>query len=435
MSISLRFLLGQALIIGLIGCCITRADAAGAAPIPPGTKITTANWRQYQQFMPDGMVALFQGGQSWKMPDDVEIDVGPTIIHPLPKGYAEATEKYAEQVRLQSLDGGAHTLIGYVAGAPFPNPSGPDAGWEILADNWFRYAPHLTVSTPEHPISECTQDGFGNISCEQEMYVDRYLSHVTDPGVPMTDAAADGRFETRFGMVLAPEQRKYTTTLSIFFDDLTKLPASYIFTPAERRVMQLSAGARCQSSGGSDMTADDYRYGFAGAIPYFSAKLLGERKILALLNYASPGGIFPTNYDMPLGFPKPSWGKWEVRDAYIIDVRKIPSQAEGYCYGRRVMYIDKRFYGTLWLDLYDRNMRLWKVAHISPQAMEVPGIGIVNNAGSFSEQFWDLINHHGTYDASFDATGHTVLVNSQAPPEYNDIQKYSSPNGLSEVMR
>jgi hypothetical protein len=33
----------------------------------------------------------------WKMPPDVEIDVGPTIIHPLPKGYLNATEKYAHR--------------------------------------------------------------------------------------------------------------------------------------------------------------------------------------------------------------------------------------------------------------------------------------------------------------------------------------------------
>ncbi len=422
-------------VIGLIGVSAAGAAAASAATIAPGTKITLANWAQYRQFMPDGMAVLFAGGQAWKMPADVEIDVGPTIIHPLPKGYVEATEKYAGQVRLEALPGGGHNLAGYMAGVPFPHPAGPDEGWEILADNWFRYAPHLAVSPPNHPITECTQDGYGNVSCEQEMYVDRWLSHVTDPGAPMTDPAADGRFETRFGMVVEPEQRKYTATLSIFYDDLTRLPAAYIFTPAERRVMQLSSGARCQPSGGGDMTADDYRYGFAGSIPYFSAQPLGQRKILALLDYAAPPGIFPATYDMPLGFPKPNWGKWELRDVYVIDVRKIPSQAEGYCYGRRVMYIDRQFYGALWLDLYDMKMRLWKTAHISPQAMEVPGIGVVSNAGSFSEQFWDLINQHGTYDSSFDAHGHTTDVNSQVPQTYNDIEKYSSPNGLNEVMR
>src|SRR5215469_13581044 len=45
--------------------------------IPPGTTITMQNWRHYQQYMPDGMVALFEGPYFWKMPDDVSMVVGP----------------------------------------------------------------------------------------------------------------------------------------------------------------------------------------------------------------------------------------------------------------------------------------------------------------------------------------------------------------------
>ena len=41
---------------------------------------------------------------------------------------------------------------------------------------------------------------------------------------------------------------------------------------------------------------------------------------------------------MPLGWPQPTWGKWQVRDAYVISASKVPSEAAGYCYGKRVMY-------------------------------------------------------------------------------------------------
>jgi hypothetical protein len=34
--------------------------------------------------MPDGMVALFEGKYFWKMPGDVEMDVGPTRRYPMP---------------------------------------------------------------------------------------------------------------------------------------------------------------------------------------------------------------------------------------------------------------------------------------------------------------------------------------------------------------
>jgi hypothetical protein len=47
--------------------------------------------------MPDGMAALFDGKYFWRMPQDVEIDVGPTIIHASPKNYRDATERYSSQ--------------------------------------------------------------------------------------------------------------------------------------------------------------------------------------------------------------------------------------------------------------------------------------------------------------------------------------------------
>src|SRR6266481_4705335 len=123
---------------------------AGAhATIPPGTTITMQNWQQYRQFMPDGMVELFEGKYFWKMPADVQMEVGPTVIHPLPKGYVAATEKYSSQVKLVALPDGGLTVENYFGGEPFPNPDEPHKGWKILANLWFRYFPHLVVNTSE----------------------------------------------------------------------------------------------------------------------------------------------------------------------------------------------------------------------------------------------------------------------------------------------
>ena len=106
----------------------TAAPPAAADSIPLGTTITMQNWQQFQQYMPDGMVALFEGKYFWKMPADVKMEVGPTIIRPLPKTYMEATEKYSGQVKLVELPDGALTLSGYQGGMPFPNPAEPHQG-------------------------------------------------------------------------------------------------------------------------------------------------------------------------------------------------------------------------------------------------------------------------------------------------------------------
>jgi len=53
-------------------------DTQNQGDLPVGTKITMQNWEQYKAFMPFGMTVLFEGKYYWKMPADVEIDVGPT---------------------------------------------------------------------------------------------------------------------------------------------------------------------------------------------------------------------------------------------------------------------------------------------------------------------------------------------------------------------
>ncbi|MGH7839035.1 MAG: hypothetical protein ACREQC_14580, partial [Candidatus Binataceae bacterium] len=60
--------------------------AQNAPSLPIGTVITAQNWNQYKEFMPDGMIKLFAGEYSLKIPSDVQMEIGPTIIHPLPKG-------------------------------------------------------------------------------------------------------------------------------------------------------------------------------------------------------------------------------------------------------------------------------------------------------------------------------------------------------------
>ena len=392
------------------------------------------NWQQFRQFMPDGMVALFEGSYYWKMPADVGMEVGPTVIHSLPQGYIAATEKYGPQTKLVALPDGSLTVADYQGGIPFPSPAEPHMGWKILANFWFRYIPHLVVNTPNNLGFFCTLDSFSNISCVKGLWVYRQLSYNTDPGVPTTIPGGAGKLYTTWFMIEEPEQQKYTATLTIGYTDLTKPEDIYTFVPALRRAQPLSTAARCAGSG-SDTTPEDGRFAFDSNIPAFDANLIGERKILALMDVGTAGANFPTDYDMPLGWPKPSWGKWELRDVYVLEIRKLPAKAAGYCYGRRVMYIDKQFYGALWQDLYDSKLRLWKVALLQPIVIKVPDAGAQNSTGAQYSHYWDMQNRHATFSGPNDGHGYDVLINGEVPKEYEDIERYTTPGGLSEVMR
>ena len=406
-------------------------EPAAAASIPPDTTITMQNWQQFQQYMPDGMVALFQGKYFWKMPPDVKMEVGPSIIHPLPKPYMEATEKYSGQVKLVDLPDGALTLSGYQGGMPFPNPAEPHQGWKVLANVWYRYLPHLIVDSYGNG---CSIDRTGSVTCEAAQIVNRQLAFNTDPNTPANYDGAGEKFASEYLMVLEPEQQRYTAQLTISYKDLAKPQDSYVFLPSLRRYQPVSSAARCSPNQGTDSTQEDYRFGFNSNLTELKVDVIGEKKVLALVDSTLPPGDFPKNFDMPLAWPMPSWGKWQLRDVFEISVGKIPSKAPGYCYGKRVMYVDKATYAPVWEDLYDSKMELWRIFGMFMHTVDVPGIGPVTASGSMVWAFWDVQNSHATFFID-PAPGHAFYVNEQAPNEYLDLTRYTSAPGLNQIMR
>jgi hypothetical protein len=253
--------------------------------IPPGATITTQNWQQYKQFMPESMIGLFDGRYPWKMPSDVQMEVGPTVVYPLPKTYMEATEKYSGQVKIVYLPDGALTLSNYKGGEPFPNPAEPHIGWKILANLWYRYLPHLIVDTSG---DGCSVDSSGTVSRKAAQIVDRQLAYNTDPGTPATDPGAQGKFYSEYLTVLEPEQDRYTATLTLSYTDPSRPQDVFLFLPSLRRYQPVSARARCAPNQGTDSTQEDYRFGFNSDITEAKVNYLGEKKILTIMDYKLP---------------------------------------------------------------------------------------------------------------------------------------------------
>jgi hypothetical protein len=399
------------------------------------TKVTTQNWQQYQQYMPLGMIELFKGEHFWRMPADIEIDVGPTVLEPLPSGYVEATEEYSRDVRVVRLANGHNDIINYVGGEPFPDPQEPDKGYKLLADLWFAYAPHLAVGTPQNPLNSCSQDHFGDISCLRLSYVYRQTAYNTDPKVQRQDPNGKDFWFTEWVMVEQPEQMKYTAQLTLFSKDNQRYQDLYTFVPALRISIRGSLSARCSPVVGTDYIQDDYKsVGFNGGIGIFGADFLEHRKILALTgNYAPLGGDFPANYFIPLGWPKPSWGKWQLRDVDVIDVRRVPEKREGYCYGKRIIYEDSSTHYALWEDMYDTDMRLWKTAFGAQRLVKATALGYV--PGPVTSSIWDLRNGHMTNVSTEDQQGDDMLIDVDAPAEYQDYKRYATPGGLMGIMK
>ncbi|MBF6567683.1 MAG: DUF1329 domain-containing protein [Candidatus Binataceae bacterium] len=398
--------------------------------IAPGTVITLKNWQNYRQFMPEGMQALFKGDYHWAFPPDFQMVVGPTHSYPLPAAYRENTERYSKNVKIRTLPNGGLTIDGYVAGQPFPNPEAPQKGWKILVDLWYSYVPYLICGFQDFWLV----DRFNNVSFEQGVQVYRRLTHISDAGQPIVDPLAQGVDYSEYIELVLPEQSRYLANLTFYYDDLTKPEDTFLFIPALRRSLRLSSSARCSPIIGTDYAQDDARNGdFNGGITKFQAKWLRDQNILVLTtadveNWNKLENLYPQVF-----FPSPKIGKWEVRNQYVIDVRRIPALAAGYCYGKKIIYLDKASFLGSWTDIYDTSMRLWKAAPVENLAREVPGEGMQMAGNNILITMYDMQNNHLT--SSMLKPGHNQQCKSYQGVDYTDVHRYSSVTGLSQIMR
>jgi hypothetical protein len=341
------------------------AEAASAETIPVGTRITAHNWQQYRKFMPMSFVAAYSGRYAFKIGDDrrYTINVGPAAPLAMFRQLRENTEKYASRSRLSRTASGGYTINGYVAGVPFPKPSGPLMAYQLLYNVWTYYLPSISHSDGSYVAVDRYRNRF-----YEQIDVDQWrLSHSSDEGFPTNPPYGAGFLQSTRQLVDAPEQEKYTAQLALLPDDPEKVQEIYVFVPALRRSVRMSSAARCSPLLGSDFNEDDNSDGMFFQPPNFKATLLGVKKVVALMHgdlnhwYGGdlPGGDKLYDRDGLPGWPSPLAGKWEVRDVYVLEVAPLPILT-GYCYGHKVIFIDKETFVQIYLDDYDAGGRLYK---------------------------------------------------------------------------
>jgi Protein of unknown function (DUF1329) len=366
------------------------------------------------------------------------MDIGPAVYNTfLPKTWVEATEKYGPQTQVEVLPNGHYVLKNYHGGTPFPNPQEPNKGWKILANVFWAFVPSVYVNTPNNYGAIWSNDRFGNSNTTTIDVVYRWSDFNTDPGFPVTQTYAPGTWYTEWLMEETPEQARYTASLNLFYVDQEKnpFPDTFVFVPALRRSLRLASTARCSPVFGFDWSYDDAKTnGFNGSTSIYTGEFLADRAILTLAHFNQDGAIFPGGYNMPLGFPKPSWGKWEARAMAVDDVHRIPSEAAGYCYSSRIIYADREHWNGDWVDLYDSNKKLWKSISYYNDAGEVPGLG--SSWDGVASSAMDFQNSHETIWSGFgNPWKRKPYLDHNAPKEYLDGVKYGSPGGLMMIMR
>ena len=128
--------------------------------------------------MPAGFVSAYSGRYGFKIGDNPRytINVGPTISVPMFKQLRENTEQHTGQARLVRTDWGGYTMAGYVAGVPFPKPSGPLIPYQLLYNVWSNYFPMISDIKGSYMAIDRYRDQF-----YEQIDVDQWrLSHRSD---------------------------------------------------------------------------------------------------------------------------------------------------------------------------------------------------------------------------------------------------------------
>jgi len=124
-----------------------------------------------------------------------------------------------------------------------------------------------------------------------------------------------------------------------------------------------------------------------------------------------------------------------VRDSYLLDVQRIPSQRKGYCIGKRMLYVDKQQWTQFWADLYDENMKYWKSTSFQQIAHDVPGVGPVMYTSDYIVGLWDQQNNHVSAWIGFGPFGSNEQCANLGGVNYTDVKLYSTVSGLSSIMQ
>jgi hypothetical protein len=341
MSMTMRWL-----IVG--GLVLAAATAPAVTDPQPGDRFDSTNV--------DEIKHLLSPGLEWCVRWGFPITVDETKRITWPQAYREATEKYADQVRL-SADG--LTVNNYVAGQPFPDldPNDPQYAIKIM----WNYEYGFVNGMDDTDLRNFDADT-GSIAQNGPMTVERHflLDHLRRlfwTGrlyvEPKPDKPNPNGYRAQQGLypILEPFDLKGVGALGNRYIDSGKQDDSWLYLPSLRRVRRLSTAQRSDALFGQDTDVDSY-YGYAGHIAWMEWRYLGEKEILAAVHAKH----YPVKWHEKVDW---AWDDvWEKRQVYVIEgTSKLPQ----YAYSKRVLFIDKESWGIPYSDIYDRSGELWKI--------------------------------------------------------------------------
>jgi len=331
------------------------------AQVKPGDFITTENADKVKNLVSPGVFYKVQHGMSMK--------VAPTERVDWPPPYKDATEKYSAQVRLSQDH---KSLVGYVAGQPFPliDSNDPDVAEKIVWNNVFR---PITTDDYDLRFYDC-DSSFERPGGPQEKQIEYFqIGHYAgydlvgrtevEPIPIDPDFKITGRYWV-FGLypLLSPQEIRGTGFIRWRYADPKRGDDIWSLGAGSRRIRRVDESIMSSSTtagGTSAHTWDpDHYSGFNPKTEQYTYKFLGEKNMLATIHAEhSPEMRCATD-----GGTSACPEAWEMRHLYVVEAQPDRSKVNALD-SRTIIYLDGEMWFEPYIDTYDRSGRLFR-SHI-----------------------------------------------------------------------
>ena len=347
----------RSFVAGLLGSSLIILFAVVPEPVlagvKPGEMITPQNASEVKNLVSPGVY--------WKVQHGMTMQIVPTRRVDWPPPYKDATEKYSSQVRLSADH---RTVVGYVAGQPFPllDPNDPEIAEKLVWNNVFR---PITSDDYDLRFFECQAQ---NVRPGKSQWIinDTMVGHYagysevgrtevqplpTDPDYKKTNRM------WLFGLypILAPAAERGTGLIRFRYGDPNKGDDSWTWDVGARRVRRLNEAILSTSTDVASAWNPDHYSGFNPKTEAYNYKFLGEKDLLAVIHAVHSPEITCATDGGASACPE----AWEIRHMYVIEA--MPRyNVVNTLQGKNVVYLDSEVWFEPYVDTYDQHGELFQ---------------------------------------------------------------------------
>jgi hypothetical protein len=353
-----------------------------APEIKPG-KYTYKDKEKYpfKELMHEDMYNRFNPGAPPHAGNFPEIEVVPTQQYYYPLPIALATK---ENMGKTKLDEKGYILDKtYVAGLPFPRPSGKFKAQQLMYNWEKRFYSGESYLLLQRGIG-FTKDLNEDRNAKATMWFLRLHGRAwMEPYGWYDERAKKGGEAKAFSLLyLAPRDQYANVITNHMYVNRDHFDSFYVYVNVLRRIRKLSATDTQDAVGGMDIIYDDSET--------FSQKLSPNRypykyEVIAEREYLVPSPTVDGSYYMKKSDKSLHNQKFERRPMYVI---KLTQLDPNYVYSQRIVYMDKETFTFQQIQNYDQKGRLYRTSVMTPGWN--PDFGLLFTSGYFTRDHLDL---------------------------------------------